>query len=378
MAIFTTCAQGYGVLEPFPGHSVQIHIQYWYKVNVNGFCSRKFKSSRVVRQGDPLSPLLFIAAKQILSYNLFQLEARGGIRPYKLGRNVACISHLFYAYDMLVFSNGHVGSISWQKQLLVEYERSPGQKINFEKSGFYPSKLNTRVWLHRLEYILGRKARTLTLLYLGAPLFKGRCKAEHIDTLLQKFATRSEGWKTKFLSFARKITLIDSILASLPVHLMSCMVLPKYIIGHMESLLRSFLWNQRGQNRAQWVSWNKVARPFQEGGLGIHEFSNTIHSLHGKLAWRIMEGNSLWSKMLSAKYGVLDDSIQPRQSSSRLWKVFCPHFQNLQRMSRWQVGRGDILFWSSNWSGEIFDPLPSSRSNSKRGSVLDAIERGTN
>lgn len=67
----------------------------WYKVTVNGFLSSKFRSSRGVRQGDPLSPLLFILAQLILSFNLNQLGASGAILPYKLGRMVQPISYLF-------------------------------------------------------------------------------------------------------------------------------------------------------------------------------------------------------------------------------------------------------------------------------------------
>lgn len=63
-----------------------------------------FRSSRGVRQG-LIAPLLFILAQQILSLNLKKLEATGEMKPYKLGRNVDSISHLFYADDMLIFTN---------------------------------------------------------------------------------------------------------------------------------------------------------------------------------------------------------------------------------------------------------------------------------
>lgn len=148
----------------------------WYRININGFLSNKFRSSRGVTQGDPLSPLLFILAQQILSFNIRKLEARGSLIPYKMGRNVNSISHLFYADDMLLSTNSQKRSIKELMRLLKLYELSSGQQVNLEKSGFYPSKWVQGRRLSRLSARLGCAARQFPLTYLGAPLIKGRCK----------------------------------------------------------------------------------------------------------------------------------------------------------------------------------------------------------
>lgn len=77
-----------------------------YKININGEYSSEFRSTRGVRQGDPLSHLLFILAQQIFSFNLKKMEQAGKMKPYKLGRNIQSIPHLFFTDDMLIFSNG--------------------------------------------------------------------------------------------------------------------------------------------------------------------------------------------------------------------------------------------------------------------------------
>lgn len=77
-----------------------------YRININGENSEEFQSTRGVKQGDPLSPLLFIMAQQIFSFNLKKMEKNGNMKPYKLGRNIQAVSHLFFADDMLLFSNG--------------------------------------------------------------------------------------------------------------------------------------------------------------------------------------------------------------------------------------------------------------------------------
>lgn len=90
----------------------------WYRININGFMSSPFQSSRGVRQGDPLSPMLFILAQQVLSFNLNQQLAMGRLLPFRMGRSISPISHLFFADDMLIFTNGRLRSLRRLKLLL--------------------------------------------------------------------------------------------------------------------------------------------------------------------------------------------------------------------------------------------------------------------
>lgn len=172
-----------------------------YPVCVNGFYSAEFRSSSGVRQGDPLSPLLFVVAQQILSYNLNKLQEKGRVWSYRLGRNVSPISHIFYADDMLVFTNGRIRSIRCLHQLMIHYEESSGQKVNFEKSAFYPSKFIPNCRLARIQQISGCLKRNFPFKYLGAPIYRGRCQNAFFEDIMDKFARRLEGWHSKFLSF---------------------------------------------------------------------------------------------------------------------------------------------------------------------------------
>lgn len=232
-----------------------------------------------------------------------------------------------------------------------------------------------RKWIHgrRLTQIstsLGCPARQFLLTYLGAPLFKGRCKGIFFEELFNKFANRLTGWKAKFISFAGHITLIKSTLSSLPIHILSCLAISKQIIARMEGLIRTFLWSQNGQNRSHWVSWDKISTPTDTGGLGIRKLSETIYGLHGKLAWNIFPGESLLARLLYEKYGLLgihgQHTFRPNYSS-RLWKVLYLHFQNLQHMSCWRVGEGSIRFWQTNRIGEILDASSDSAWTLKHG-----------
>lgn len=80
----------------------------------------------------------------------------------------------------------------------------------------------------------------------------------YFERLVQMVSNKLEGWKVKFLSFAGKITLIKSVLASIPIHTLSCMAVPKSVIHRLDNMMRFFLWNKHGERRTHWVAWEKV------------------------------------------------------------------------------------------------------------------------
>lgn len=144
-----------------------------------------------------------------------------------------------------------------------------------------------------------------------------------------------------FLSFAGKITLIKSELASIPINTLSCMSVPKVVIRILEDTMRGFLWSQHGNKRTHWVAWDDVCSPFYEGGLGIRSLQDTIKGLQGKLAWKVYAGDTLWTRMLRQKYGI-DWSTQAytrQQSASLVWDHLYTHFQHFQDIECWTLGK---------------------------------------
>lgn len=90
----------------------------WYSLCINGETVGSFRSSRGVRQGDPLSPMLFVLAQHILSFNLKQKICDWLISSYKVGRDEFQVSHLFYADDILLFTDVSNRSLSNLMSLL--------------------------------------------------------------------------------------------------------------------------------------------------------------------------------------------------------------------------------------------------------------------
>lgn len=93
-------------------------------------------------------------AQQVLSVNINRRIMQGHIVPYQAGRHVLNISHLLYADDVLIFTNGSSRYLTALMALLRSYERSSEQLISTEKSGFYiGSKAERRV--SQISHITG-------------------------------------------------------------------------------------------------------------------------------------------------------------------------------------------------------------------------------
>lgn len=119
-----------------------IHIIYnclsnnWYFVIINGGRYGFFKSSRGLRQGDPLSPSLFILSAELLSHKLTGLQTKIGYKGFYMSANGPQINHLTFADDTIIFCNGDKRSLKMILDTLKKHEGNTGQLINRNKSCF--------------------------------------------------------------------------------------------------------------------------------------------------------------------------------------------------------------------------------------------------
>lgn len=128
-----------------------------YTFAINGELVGNIRSYRGVRQDD-LSPLIFALAQQILTSNL------------KVGRNELCISHLLYADDVLLFTNGTSRSLHNLMNLLTAYEKSSKEQMNFYVGTRAQHRVST------IAAIIGVTHRHFPFMYLGVPVYDGRLR----------------------------------------------------------------------------------------------------------------------------------------------------------------------------------------------------------
>ncbi|RHN42261.1 putative RNA-directed DNA polymerase [Medicago truncatula] len=101
-----------------------------------------FKCKRGVKQGDPLSPLLFCIAEEVLSRGITKLVEEGKVDLISASRNAKIPSHCLYVDDIMVYCKGKMSSLVALKELFTSYANCSGQAINLRKSSIYYGGIN--------------------------------------------------------------------------------------------------------------------------------------------------------------------------------------------------------------------------------------------
>jgi hypothetical protein len=189
-------------------------------VNLNGEESSFFKPGKGLRQGDPISPLLFNLVGDVLTKMLQKGAVRGLIKGVADDFRVGGIISLQYANDTILFSRIEEEYTRNLKGVLMWFEQFSGMRINFHKSELIPMNVEPDV-VHRLAHLFSCPVGSLPIKYLGVPLHFEKLSREDIQALVDKMPKKLAGWRGRLLSYARKLVLIKSCLASIPVYLLS-------------------------------------------------------------------------------------------------------------------------------------------------------------
>lgn len=144
----------------------------WFSILVNGAPAGFFRSTRGLRQGDPISPALFVIAVDYLSRSLDQLILGKKEMVFKSSRGSAEVSHLAYADDIIIFTQAAPGSLRRLKACLHDYTAASAQQINITKSSFYITEAHEQ-WAAIIEVEGGFSRGSFPFLYLGVPIYKG-------------------------------------------------------------------------------------------------------------------------------------------------------------------------------------------------------------
>ena len=304
-----------------------------YQVRVNNVLSDFIYPSRGLRQGDPLSPYLFLLCAEGLTSLLNFEEESGHLMGVKVCRGA--LSHLLFADASLILMRADAGNASSLHRALDDYCSASGQLVSEAKSSIFFSpctEVQTRV---EVCSVLNIMTEAITNKYLGLPPLVGVDRSDCFQHIVDRVCKLLMGWKEKHLSFGGKEVLLKAVIQAIPAYAMYVFKLPKQIIKGIITAMSQFWWGDDDQKKhMHWFAWWKMCVAKKHGGMGFRDLHCFNLAMLAKQCWRIIaEPTSLCATVLRAKYFPSGDLLncQLKKGSSYTWQSIWAGVQTFKR-----------------------------------------------
>ncbi|GJZ96059.1 RNA-directed DNA polymerase, eukaryota, partial [Tanacetum coccineum] len=296
-------------------------------VLINGSPTAEFQFHCGLKQGDPLAPYLFILVMESLHLSFSRVVDAGIFKGIKID-NSTMISHLFYADDAVFVGEWSDDNLSSVMHALHCFSLALGLKINVKKSHLLGVDIHDLIVVVAAS-TLGCSIMKTPFKYLGVTVGGNMSKIIAWDDIISKLNSRLSKQKVKTLSIGGRLTLLKSVLGSIPIYWMSLYKVPKSVLNSMEAIRRNFF--NGAQDNDKKITW----------------------------VWRyISHDNSLWYRVISAIHG---PNIQKLSSfNSSIWNNILKEVNILKGRGvdlishcKRRVGNGmHTRFWSDVWLGD--------------------------
>lgn len=319
-----------------------------YSVSFNGTSIGPIQPSRGLRQGDPISPYLFLLCVEGLSNQLKEAASAGTIKGCQISITAPSITHLLFADDSFLFFKATTEETLEVKRILNNYAVCSGQAVNFQKSGIFFSANVRRDKQEELKEILGVHEDLQGSKYLGLPSLVGRSKKGVFKFLKDKVAKKIQEWSTKLLSRAGKAVLIKNVAQAIPAYCMSCFLIPKTLCQEIEKMMNAYWWcsNSAYNKGIRWLAWDKMSMSKMQGGLGFRNLYGFNLALIGKQVWQLATNpGSLVTRLYKARYFAdchILQATKPR-GCSYIWEGIWEANESLKNGFRWVLGDGQSI-----------------------------------
>lgn len=268
-----------------------------YSISINGSITPKFEGRKGLRQGDPLSPFLFVICLEYLSRSINVATTNPNFNFHAKCERER-LTHLAFADDLILIARGDPYSVHTLYDCLTNFGSISGLRLNNLKSNIY----SVGIPEHDLHSILAHTTIPVGLMpfrYLGIPVNSHRLSIMDYAPFLDRFSAYIENWSKSSLSHAGRAELIRTVLQGVACFWLSILPIPKGVLDRITSLCRNFLWGSKHCP----VAWAEVCLPKSEGGLGFRDLGAWNTALLAKTIWDIQaKRDSLWVKWIHNRY----------------------------------------------------------------------------
>ncbi|GKA80387.1 hypothetical protein Tco_0786983 [Tanacetum coccineum] len=277
-------------------------------------------------------------------------------------------SHLFYADDAVFMGQWCDGNISTLIHVLECFYRASGLRINMSKSKILGVNVDS-------DKVKGTASKLGCLIlktpftYLGSKVGGSMSRVHAWNEVIDRVKNQLSKWKMKTLSIGGRLTLLKSVLGSIPIFHMSIYRAPLSVLRTLESIRsKKFKGHDINSNKASWVNWKKVLASKEKGGLRVSSLFDLYRGLMFKWIWRFYTQNTLlWVRVVKAIHG--DDGnvgghVKSGAKSCWLDIVRETHALKTKERRGWRLrleinstggchAFGDVVFFNSFVSGQM-------------------------
>ena len=322
-------------------------------IKVNDDVRHYFKTRKGVRQGDPLSPILFNIVVDMLAILIERAKENQqfkGVVPHLIDDG---LSILQYADDTILFMEHNLEQAKNLKLLLCAFEQLSGLKINFHKSELFCFGEAQAVQME-YEQIFGCSQGMFPFRYLGIPMHYRRLQNSVWKRVDERFQNRLSGWKGKLLSAGGKLVLINSVLSSLPLFMFSFFEVPREVLKKLDFYRSRFFFWQSNEHKKKYrlTRWSVLCCSKDQGGLGILNLDAQNKCLLSKWLFKLINEQGMWQTLLRRKYlrYISLTQVEHLPGDSHFWLGLMSVKSELLRRGKFKLGnRSQIRFWEESW-----------------------------
>lgn len=226
-----------------------------FSIIINGKPRGKIHASRGLWQGDPLSPFLFTIVGDALSRSIQYCIERNILKGFSVGKNRVEVSMLQFTDDTLIFCPNEEEIMDKWWEILRAILDGASLSMNLTKTSIIGINLDDEKVNDR-AIKMGCRVENFPINYLGFVLGGNQKRVAFWDPLVDKFKAKLDVWRHFLLSKGGRVTLVQSILNSIPIYHFSLLKAPKTVIMKLEKIIRDFVWSggsyKPGGNLIKW------------------------------------------------------------------------------------------------------------------------------